>query len=577
MSHATRIAAACVAALLAACSTLPPRSTTDTAGANGEAAGSPAADGKPAVASTWSADTLYDLLVGEVAGQRDQLGESLEAYLRQAHALRDPALAARATRIAWYAHDTERIREAATLWAELAPQDPEANANAVMGLIQAGQIESASPLLDRLLSDPQVPVRFNFILQFAQTAEPDVRARVTAMLAELSTRHADNARLWLARAALAQNAGQYPEALALAHKARALDPDHPGAIELEGELLATIGKTDAARRLLKAGSRKFPGERDLRLSYLRVLLEVGRGDDARAELIDMLTRWTDDGDLAFSLAMVEWETGNTTHAKQLFSELAESGYREDEAWIYAGRVAFAEGNYQEAAGYFQNVRGPQFLGAQVQVAYAWQKLGRFDDARNLITSLRKQSPEASAQLYIAESELLARANDPQGALSLLNRALAFMPEDDDLRYARAMAAERVGELDVVEADLRALLAEHPENATILNALGYTLADRTARHDEAKMLIEQALAIAPDDAAIIDSMGWVLFRLGRAAEALPWLRRAYTLSPDPEIAAHLGEVLWTLGKKREARRIWERARTLDPDNVSLQKTMERLQK
>lgn len=579
MPLATRIpagtlVAALLAALLAACSTLPAPGTDTGDDEETEATATPPA---AAVPGTWTADTLYDLLVGEVAGQRDRLDESLDAYLRQAHALRDPALAARATRIAWYARQPERIREAATLWAELAPQDPEANANAVMGLIQAGEIESAAPLLDRLLASSTVPVRFNFIIQYAQAAEPDVRARVTTMLADLSVRHPGSARLWLARASLAEAAGQYPEALVLVRRARDIEPEHAGAIELEGRLLAATGKTDAARRLLRSGREDFPNDRDLRLTYLRVLLEANRGEDARRELTDMLARWPDDGDLAFSLAMVEWETGNTAHAKQLFTGLAESGYREDEAWSYAGRVAMAERNFAEAAGYFQNVRGEQFVAAQVQVAYAWQKLGRLDDARALIVSLRKQAPEAASQLYVAESELLARANDPAGALALLDQALATLPADDDLRYARAMAAERVGKLDVVESDLRALIAAHPENAMVLNALGYTLADRTDRLDEAGSLIDRALALTPDDPAIIDSKGWVLFRLGQAKEAVPWLRRAYSLSPDPEIAGHLGEALWTLGKHREAKRIWERARKLDPDNDALRAVMERFLK
>ncbi|MFZ5722284.1 MAG: tetratricopeptide repeat protein [Pseudomonadota bacterium] len=557
--------------MLAACSSLPAERP-----AAGAATTPPAATAAPAVVpGTWSADTLYDLLLGEVAGQRDRLDEALAAYLRQAHALRDPALAARATRIAWYARQPERIREASTLWAELAPQDPEANANAVMGLIQAGAIEEATPLLDRLLADPAVPVRFNFILQYAQSAEPDMRARLTALLAGLSTRHPGHARLLLARAALAELAGQYDEALALVERARELEPDDAVSIELEGRLLAATGRADAARRRLQDGRERFPDDRDLRLTHLRVLLEQARGDDARRELTDMQRRWPDDGDLALSLAMVEWETGHPARAKQLFIELAESGYREDEAWNYAGRVALAEGHYEEAAGYFQNVRGAQFVAAQVQVAYAWQKLGRLADARALIASLRRQTPEAASQLYVAESELLARAGDAAGARALLDQALATLPDDDDLRYARAMAAERLGQLDVVEADLRLLLAEHPDNAMLLNALGYTLADRTTRYAEAQALIEQALALAPDDPAIIDSMGWVLFRLGRVEEAVPWLRRAYALSPDPEIAAHLGEALWTLGKRREAKRIWERARIVDPDNAALQRTLERL--
>lgn len=582
MPHFRNSAGIAPAVLLAACTlaactttTAPPADVAATDAAT--PAGNAVPEAPPAVVtSAWTADTLYDLLVGEVAGQRDRLDASLDAYLRQARKLRDPALAERATRIAWYARDTQQIREAATLWADIAPDSPEANANAVMGLIQAGEIEAAEPQLDRLLArDDTAPVRFNFVVQYAQGAEPETRHRLADLLAALSERHAGNARLWLARSALADMDGKPEEALALVQHARAIEPDHPGSIEFEGRLLTATGKTAAARRLLAKGREKFPNERDLRLAYLRVLLAENRGDLARRELTDMLARWPDDGDIALSLALVEWEAGDPASAKQRLTDLAEAGYREDECWNYAGRIALSEHGYEEAAGYFQNVRGAQFLAAQIQVAYAWQKAGRFSDARTLLAGLRKQAPEASTQLFIAESELLARNQDPDGALLLLNEALVRDADDHDLRYARAMAAERSGKLDLVESDLRTIIAALPGNAMALNALGYTLADRTDRLEEARALIEQALALTPDDPAIIDSMGWVLFRMGKPEEAVAWLRRAWTLSPDPEIAAHLGEALWTLGNQREARRIWERARALDPDNAALKRTLERL--
>ncbi len=534
-----------------------------------------AATAPPAEAvSTWSAGTLGDLLVAEVAGQRGQLDTAFAAYLRQARATRDPALAARATRIAWYGRQPAQIRDAALLWSELAPQDPEANANAVMGLVQNGEIEAAYPLLDRLLADQRQPVRFNFIVQYAQEADAPGRARVRDLLATLSTRHPGQPRLWLARSALADMDGDAPAALEMARHARELEPDNPAAIELEGRLLAATGDTAAARRLLRQGTREFPRERDLRLSYLRVLLEAGRGNDARRELNDMLAIWPEDGDLAMSLALVEWEMGEPDAARRRFVALAEAGYREDETWFYAGRVAAAQRRHEDAASYFQNVRGTRFLAAQVQVAHAWQRLGRLPDARALIATLRAQAPESAAQLYVAESELLWRAGDDAGALALLEQALANTPGDVELRYARALAAERVDRLDVTEADLRALLAASPDNPTLLNALGYTLADRTDRHEEALALIERALALAPNDPAIIDSMGWVLHRLGRHDEAITWLKRAWALSPDPEIGAHLGEVLWAAGKHREARRAWDRALAVDPDNTALKRTLER---
>ncbi len=567
-----------LATLLAGCQSAPVRvnAATDESAAAGIAAPPDGtATDKPVAVSTWSAGTLADLLIGEVAGQRGQRDVALDAYLRQARLLRSPELSARATRIAWFARRQDAARDAAMLWAELAPADAEASANAVMALIQSGEIEAAAPLLDRLLADTAHPVRFNYLIQYARESDPVVRKRVVDLLAGLSAAHPQHPRLWLARASLAEMNGDLAQALALAQQARALDPAHPATLELEGRLLLATGNSEQARKHLQAASRKFPRERELRLTYLRALLDSGRGDDARNELADMLKLWPDDGDLALSLALVEWETGAAESALGRMVRLAEAGYREDEAWMYAGRIAFGLRRFDDAATYFQNVRGPMFLQAQVQVAYAWQRLGRLADARQLIAGLRMQAPESSTMLFIAESELIWRHGDAAASLALLDDALAARDQDRDLRYARAMAAERTGRIDIVESDLRALLATAPDNPMLLNALGYTLADRTDRYTEAHELIARALALSPDAPAIVDSMGWVQYRLGNLKEAIQWLRRAYAMSPDGEIAAHLGEVLWMHGDKRAARSTWKHALAREPDNAILLRTIERL--
>lgn len=577
----------CIAALVAGCATLPAISSPPTATLppTAETNAKTTTETPAALAGTWSADTLFDLLVAEVAGQRGQPDVALEAWLRQAQQLRDPALAARATRAAWYTRSPEHVEQATTLWVALAPDSPEANANAIMGLIQADNIEAATPLLDRLLSGAKTRVHPGYIVQYAQAASPAVRARIATMLADIASRHAEQPGLWQARALLAEQDGHLDEALALVRRARALESADVGNVdsrsadprsaELEGRLLAATGKLTAARQVLQKGGKRFPHDRDLRLTLLRVLLEDGRGEAARDELQNMLTIWSDDGDLTFSLALIEWETGSPAQARQRFVALAETGYREDEAWMYAGRIALAERNFTEAANLFQNVRGAQqFVSAQIQVAHAWQKTGRLADARHLIASLQQRLPTAGAELQIAASELEWQAGNGDAALAILDQAVESAPVDPALRYARAMAAERLNRIDIVEQDLGVILAAQPDNAMALNALGYTLTDRTDRHAEAKIHIERALAIAPNEASIIDSMGWVLFRLGRADEAIPWLRRAWALSPDGEIAAHLGEALWATGQHRAARKIWARALGRDPENRALQRILER---
>lgn len=552
--------------------------TTETAATEKKEGSSATHDpaGKAALpGSNWNAGTMADLLVGEIAGQRGHLDEALAAYLRQANTRQDPRLAERATRIAWYTRDPARVLEAASLWVGLEPDSPEANANAIVAFIQAGRIDEAFPLLDRLLDRDGAPLRFNYIVQYALEADPDTRARVDNALAELSVRHPAVPRLWLSRALLAEADGQNARALTFVRRTRELEPGHAPAFTLEGRLLASLDQPREARALLRQGSRRFPADRELRLTYLRTLLEQGRTPSARRELRDMMRRWPDDNDLAFSLALLEWENGNPDDAERIMVTLAESGHREDEAWFNAGRIAASRRDYISAAGYFQNVAGPQYLTAQTQVAFAWENAGRLEDALALLHRLRQLEPEAAGQLYLAESEILARNGQAGRALEVLDAAVAEMPELDAILYARALAAERANRIDRAEADLRLLLQRQPDNPMVLNALGYTLADRSDRHEEALGYIERAVRLSPEDPAILDSMGWVLFRLGRLEEAITWLRRAHAISRDGEIAAHLGEALWQDGQRREARRIWKRARLVDPDNPALQRTLERL--
>ena len=181
---------------------------------------------------------------------------------------------------------------------------------------------------------------------------------------------------------------------------------------------------------------------------------------------------------------------------------------------------------------------------------------------------------ARRDAYLLEAELRQKHDDDAGELDALARGLAAYPDDNNLLYARGLAWERRDRIDRAEADLRRVLVTDPTNTAALNALGYTLADRTDRYKEALELIDRARAAAPDEAAIIDSYGWVLYRLGRKDEALVQLRRAYTLMKDPEIAAHLGQLLWEKGQHEEARKLFDEARRLDPDNRSLQRALEK---
>jgi tetratricopeptide (TPR) repeat protein len=198
-----------------------------------------------------------------------------------------------------------------------------------------------------------------------------------------------------------------------------------------------------------------------------------------------------------------------------------------------------------------------------------------DGARRQLQGLRLRDPNLAVRLYLVEGDILSQAGALRQALELYNRVLAEVPGNHDVLYARALVAERLDDLKMAEADLQRIIGEDPKNYHALNALGYTLADRTDRLPEALQYIEKAMALAPNEPAIVDSMGWVQYRLGNLDAAAEHLKHAYALSHgDAEVAAHYGTVLWEQGKRKQARALWEKARRADPDDHALQKTLQK---
>jgi Flp pilus assembly protein TadD len=189
---------------------------------------------------------------------------------------------------------------------------------------------------------------------------------------------------------------------------------------------------------------------------------------------------------------------------------------------------------------------------------------------------KTEDKDEELQLIVAESQLLRDANRAPEGLEVLEDGLKRYPDNTDLLYDQAMMAEKLNRLELMEASLRRIIELDPKNQNAYNALGYSLAERNLRLDEAQALIAKARELAPDDPFIMDSMGWVQFRLGRLKEAESLLRQAYRMRPDPEIAAHLGEVLWELGQREDARKLWREANNKDPKNDTLKNTLGRLQ-
>src|SRR5690554_94429 len=524
---------------------------------------------------SYSPQTLADLLVAEVAAQRNVLGVTLNYYAREALSSQDPQVAEQAARLAAYMDDPLLTIELADIWLAGQPNSAEAHQLLAIAKVHAGDADGAASHIDFLLNNDPEQALVHLVSQ-SRGLDSDGNATLLSALASLARQHPKQAPLWYARALHEQQQGDYEAALVSCEKTLSLSKQHEDALLLKGRLLYQLERKEQAWQHLSKLLRRYPEAKRIRVLYIRLLLEDGRRKEASEQLALLTEQHPEDQELRFSLAVVGLEQGAREQASSTLKALLDEGFRPDDMRLYLARAAELDQDFDAAIDHYLQVSsGDSQLRARVQAARLLYQTRQDQRAAELMAQLRDPQPDQMPALYVAEADMLNERQDYLASMALLDRALSDFPNHTDLLYARAMTAERLGNLGQLEADLRRILELKPDNPMALNALGYTLADRTDRHREAFDYIRRAQELRPDDPAIMDSMGWALYRLGQPDEALPWLQQAWQKFPDPEVASHLGEVLWTLGQQEEARRIWREAMESQPDNTVVPATVERL--
>lgn len=550
------------AILFAGCATVNPLSAqTEVAAQAADAPPKLAVEVFPVVNLT--SDMIYDLLLADIATQRGHLEIATNNYERLAQVTKDPRLAEQATRLAVHNKNQAKALVSAKLWVATAPENLEARQVLAVLLIRNAQPDEALVHMEKVLSGTPTGDGSSDESAFMAIAgllsrEEDKHAAVGVMRKFIVNRR-DNPSALYAYSFLAARAGEADTARQAIDRVLELKPEWLEAQVQRVRILKVQGKSEEAVAAMKKIADDHPKDNELRISYARMLVDEERFDEAYEQFKVLAESQPNNDDILFALGFLALQTERLDDAERHLTRLQQGGRRPSDAPYYLGRLEELRGNPAKAIEWYRSLsNGENYINAQIRIAVLKSKGGDLPAALAQIASLRAERPDQIVQLGLVEGEMLFEAERYADALAVYDAVLKENPDNTDLLYSRSMAAEKLNRISEAEVDLRKILEREPNNAEVLNALGYTLADKTNRYEEALKFVDRALRLRPKDHFILDSMGWVQYRLGRYDEAVKYLRLALDLKKDAEVAAHLGEVLWMMGNRNDAQNVWQQA-------------------
>ncbi len=525
-------------------------------------------------ARPFPADALYALLVAETAANRGQLDIALANYYQQAYKTRDIGVVRRATLLAEYLRASQAALDLAQLWSDIEPENPEPVYLAGQYLIAFQRLDLALQKSRRLLElDAQtlfVPIAIS-----PAADNPSTHASLLKDYQALLQQHPDTVDLLLGNAVLLEQQGNYNESLSLVERALKIDDKNLQTRLFEVDVLYKGGRPDKAVQRMAQIVEDDPENSRLRMQYAQLLTDQDL-EKAREQFEYMAQTNSLDPDLLLARALVYYRLNNLIEAQDLFEQLLFLKQYIDTSQYYLGEISMASQKPEKALEHYRRVEGGSvYLPAAAKAFSLMIQQNHRLEGQQWLVEQRKLHPDQALKLYMVEADTLLKSGDLSRSLAALNDAIQKYPEQADLYFARSLLQEQLGNIQAAETDLRFVLARQPENADALNALGYMLANSNQQLDTSYQLLTKALALQPEDPAILDSMGWALYRMGRNEEAILRLKKSFKLNPNDEVAAHLGEVLWSVGKHSEAESIWQQGLRLKPGSKLITTTRQRL--
>ncbi len=539
-------------------------------------------------AMSLTADLMYQILHAEFSSRYGQTDTAYRELIKLAEQTKDPRFAKRAAELAVKERDVDRSLAAVRLWSRLAPKSEETEKYLMNFLLLDNRADEIAGIFQKKLAASPAEGRPLLIYQAQQTmVDLSDRQEAFNALEKVTASYQDLPDTHIALAISAIQNKDTDRAVVEADKALALKPDSEMAVLTKAQAL---GNADGALDVMGAFLEKHPEAQEVRIAYARLAVSEKHYDSAKTAFEEVLKRSPDERMALYSLGLLTMQQGQTEQAEKYLTAWLKAGEADlkqkekpdDETvqvWFLLAQVAEDRHHYDQSLRWLEkipaDIEDEILMVRDVRRAQLYAKKTNIAKTRRILTDLRKRFPDEAERLLLTEAQILREIKQYKEAYALLNAERAKFAQSTNVLYDFALTAEFVGQYEEMEKVLKQIIALDPAYQHAWNALGYSLAERGVRLDEAQGYIEKAMELAPDDAYITDSLGWVLFRQGRLDEAEQELRKAYALKGDDEIAIHLGEVLWQKGDRDDAMLLFREVQQKDMTNESLKKTLKRL--
>lgn len=523
-------------------------------------------------------EILYTLLTAELAGQRGQYNIALDGYIEVAKRTQDPKFSERAVMIAMYVKNSNKTKEALNLWLRQDPKNVSARKIAALLALRTGNKSEATEHLNAMIVFDSAGFE-SALLELTDVIEKEGRVDIIGdVLDDLSKQHKDKAEIYFIQSLLALQKKDKNLAETKIQQALRLKPDWEKALILQAQIAVFSGDLDKAKFLLSDASDKYPENSKINRMFAQILIKTGGYKEAIEVYQKIILTDPKDVESQFAEGLVYLQLDQDQQAQDIFKKMLDQPDWRYQACFYLGKIEEKQGHLKKALSWFdQVIDGPFVFDASVSAISLLQKERRLEEANSRLSLLQIKFPKQKLRLVLVQADLYNQQKKYEEALAILTNGLIDFPDQKELLYTRALIAERINKFDMAEIDLKKILEIDPNNVEALNALGYTLLNNPSRYAEAEKFLGKALALEPNEAVIIDSYGWLQFKLGNFEVALKYLQQAYEKQPENEIAAHLAEVLWVLDRKDEAKKIYNKAVKGSLDDEYLQDFQRRILK